>query len=127
VLAERGDVEQAMHYAREAVPLLRLSERMWAGYDCLSFIAVLRGEFDLAFCLHRMSDTAYAVRGFSAREPNEARLHSRVAQVLREQADDFAMRGESAIGRAVAEGNVCELLLWQGSMADNHIADQHWR
>lgn len=117
VLAEQGDLDQALMFAREAVPLLRLSGRLWWAYDCLSLIAVLRGDYELAARLHGVSDAGHARRGFGIREPNEARLHARVAQALRENSEDSTLRRAIAVGRTLDEDSACESLLRQGPAA----------
>jgi len=111
VLAESGNVEQALMFARKAVQLSRRSERMWSAYDCLSLIAVLCGDYNLAAHLHGFSEATYARIGFGMREPNEARLHARVAQALREELDPMSLSRAIAFGRALDEDTACRMFL----------------
>jgi hypothetical protein len=111
VLAESGDVDQALILARKAVELSRLSERMWTAYDCLSLIAVLCGDYNLAAHLHGFSDVSYARRGFGMRQPNEGRLHTRVAQTLREKLDPLSLSRAITLGQALDEDTACRMFL----------------
>ena len=111
VLADSGDVEEALMFARKAVPLSRLSDRMWSAYDCLSLIAVLCGDYELAAHLHGLSDASYARIGFGMREQNEARLHARVAQTLREKLDPLSLSRAITLGQALDEDTACRMFL----------------
>jgi predicted ATPase/DNA-binding winged helix-turn-helix (wHTH) protein len=109
VLAEQGDIDQALVLAHEALPLHRLADRMWSCYDCLSLIAVVVGDYDVAARLHGLSDAEYARRGIGMRETNESRLHARVARALREKIDPVSLRRTIASGQTLDEDTAYEL------------------
>ena len=84
---------------------------MWCAYDSLSLIAILCRDYNLAAHLHGFSDVGYARRGISMREQNEARLHARVAQTLREKLDPSSLVEQLPLGRHSMKIPACRMFL----------------
>lgn len=97
VLAELGNLTEALSWAKQAYPLLHRSELIWPAYDKLALMALLRADFERAALLQGLSDARYAAAGRMMREPNEARMHASVALALQRSMDPASLT--QALGR----------------------------
>jgi hypothetical protein len=97
VRTEKGDLAGALAAAREGLPLLLDSDRVWIFADHLALLAALAGRLAAAAHLAGYSN-ANRNRRQAAREPNEIRANTRVQALL------AAHFGAVELERLLAEG-----------------------
>ncbi|MGE5129720.1 MAG: ATP-binding protein [Sphingomonadaceae bacterium] len=97
VRTERGELDEALATAREALPLLDVVGRAWIFMDHFALRLALSARLADAARLEGYADAAFATRN-SVREPNEARAQHRVVALLRER------MAKDELARLLAEG-----------------------
>ncbi len=97
MLTERGDLEDAASSFSEAAPLLRDPWQIWVVFDHVARFYAAAGLLEDAARASGFTDRSYREHA-AARQPNEARVHRSVAELL-----DAAFAPET-IARFKAEG-----------------------
>ncbi len=110
VLTERGNIVAALEAAREALPLLSGVGRAWRFMDHLALRAALAGKIVSAAQIVGFADSTAVING-AAREPNEARAHTRVYALLRERLDPVELERLLANGAKMTEDEACRMAL----------------
>ena len=111
VLTERGNLDDALAAAREGVPLLAEGGGLaWRFMDHLALRSALAGKFANAT---RLAGFAESVRtaNKTAREPNEARAHSRLHTLLSEKLGPDQLERLRVDGAGLTEVEACRLAL----------------
>jgi predicted ATPase/DNA-binding winged helix-turn-helix (wHTH) protein len=107
---ERGELREALAAGRDGLPLLREVGMAWSMIDHLALRAALAGHLAIAALLSGYSDAAHAANKWS-REPNEARAHKRLQELLREKLAAEELEQHLSQGRTMSDDEACRLAL----------------
>jgi predicted ATPase/DNA-binding winged helix-turn-helix (wHTH) protein len=110
VYTERGELDVALTAAREGLPLLKDSGRVWYLLDHLALRAALAGKLANAARLAGYADSA-VVEKQSPRQPNEARAYARLRTLLREKLAPDELERLLAEGAKMSDDEACRLAL----------------
>jgi tetratricopeptide (TPR) repeat protein len=110
VHTERGEIEEALTTAREALPMLMEGGFAWSHLDHLALRAALAGKFADAARIAGFSDAAFTGRK-TARQPNEARSRDRLQRLLEKELSPTELSRLAAEGAAMSEEAACKLAL----------------
>ncbi|MFO1304846.1 MAG: winged helix-turn-helix domain-containing protein [Burkholderiales bacterium] len=111
VLAERGEVDEAMATAQESLALLAGAGGFaWTFMDHFGLCAALARKFSNAARLAGFADSANLSRG-TARQPNEARARARLQTLLRAELATDELEQLLADGAKMSEDEACRLVL----------------
>jgi len=110
VLIERGELDQAMMAAREAVPLLKGAGQAWYLLDYLALRAALVGDDAVAARLAGYADAAYRASQIS-RQPNEARARNRLQGLLRKRVAARSLGQLLDEGAQMSDDEACRVAL----------------
>jgi hypothetical protein len=110
VYTERGELDVALTAAREGLPLLKDSGRVWYLLDHLALRAALAGKLANAARLAGYADSA-VVEKQSPRQPNEARAYARLRTLLGEKLAPDELERLLAEGAKMSDDEACRLAL----------------
>jgi predicted ATPase/class 3 adenylate cyclase len=106
-LTERGDLEEAISVAREAMLVLRDEGSYWF-LDHVALCVALGGNVDDAARLEGFCNAAFRAQG-DERSPNEARLRARLLDLLHDRLTPDALERLLAEGAKLSEEEACRL------------------
>ncbi len=110
VLAERGELDEALMVARDAMPLRNAGGLAWCTMDHLALRAALAGKLENAALLAAYTDATFAAKATS-RQPNEARARNRLHALLSEKLRPDELARLLAEGAKMTEDDACRLAL----------------
>jgi hypothetical protein len=110
VHAERGELDEALEAAREALPLLRDQGNAWVLLDHVALRAAAAGKFRNAAQIAGYADAANAANETS-RQPNEARARDRLQKILSGKLTHQELERLFVEGAKLSEDEVCRIAL----------------
>ena len=110
VLTERGELDEALVAAREALPLLTDGGYAWSFLDHVALRAAMAGKVANAARVAGHADSTFAAKKTS-RQFNEARAHERLHALLREKLHPAELERLLAEGAKMSEDHACRLAL----------------
>ena len=110
VCTERGELEDALAFAREGLPLLQEGGYAWNTLDHLALRAALAGKVVNAARIVGYADSAHAANA-ATRQPNEARARARLQVLVLEKLQHDEFDRLVAEGARMSEDEVCRLAL----------------
>lgn len=108
VLTERGELREALEAAREGMMLRRASGHAWVPMDHFALRAALAGKLETAARIAGYASATYAAKQ-SPRQPNEARAHARLMEMLRSSLEADEMVRLTAEGASLDEDEACRI------------------
>ena len=110
LLTERGQLEEALVAGREGLQLRKDTGRAWVPMDHFALRAALAGKLETAARIAGYASATYAAKQ-SPRQPNEARAHARLMEMLRSRLEAGEIERLMTAGAALDEEEACRVAI----------------